>query len=395
MNEPVAAGQPLARAFLRVGGAPVANHQLGLLLALECQRIVVLARDLSPGLLAVQQAAEARGAQFHVAADARGLSRLVTANDELVVLSDGLLADHDAARALLDRGPTVLAQPVEAGLAAGFERIDLNTATAGALRMPGRLATQLAELPADCDVPSALTRIALQGGVPLCEIAPELRSGGRWLLVRNDADARAVQDEWLRATVSGGEVATPIAALSRTLVLSLGQRLLQGGAGALYCMVASFVLLLLASGLGWFEFVASGLLAAALAALLARIGKHFYQAEAGGWAGRKAGPMKSVLPVAIDAAIVAVLAWNPSHRVWETAFDRAFAPLVLILALHLGARVLDGAAGAWMADRFTLALVLALAAALGLAIPLAQALALVAIIAVIVLAPPRVRLTHD
>ena len=93
----------------------MANHQLGLLLALECQRIVVLARYLSPGLLAVQQAAEARGAQFHVAADARGLSRLVTANDELVVLSDGLLADHDAARALLDRGPTVLAQPVEAG----------------------------------------------------------------------------------------------------------------------------------------------------------------------------------------------------------------------------------------------------------------------------------------
>jgi len=395
MNEPVVAGQPLARAFLRVGGAPVANHQLALLLALECQRIVALARDLSPGLLAVQQAAEARGVQFHVAADARALARLITANDELVVLSDGLLADHDAARALLDRGPTVLAQPVEAGLAAGFERIDLNTATAGALRMPGRLAEQLAELPADCDAPSALTRIALQGGVPLSEIAPDLRTGGRWRLVRNDADTRAVQDEWLRAAVSAGESATPNSTLARMLVLSLGQRLLQGGVGGLYCHVAAFILLLVALGLGWFGFAASGLLGCALAALLVRVGSHLDRAEAGGMAARSGRPAVAALPMAIDATIVALLAWHPLHRVWETAFDRAFAPLVLVLALHLATRVLSGPAAAWMADRFALTVVLALAAALGLAIPVAQALALAAIITVIVLAPPRVRLTHD
>jgi len=395
MFEPVSAGQPMARAFLRVGGASLANHQLALLLALECQRVVVLARDLSPGLLAVQQAAEARKVQFHVASDARALARLVTANDELFVLSDGLLADREAARGLLGGGSVVLAQPVEAALAAGFERIDLNHATAGALRMPGRLAEQLAELPVDCDVSSALTRIALQAGVALREIPPELRSSKRWQLVRSEADARAVQDEWLRSAVSGDQAAAPGPTLARGLVLSLGHAMIQAGSGASPAFVASLVLLLVALGLGWFGFAVTGLVACALAVLARLTGALCERAETLAVTGGAHRLLAGALPLLTDASLVALLAWFPSGRVWETAFDRMFAPLVLVLAMHIAPRVLPGSAATWMADRFSLAVILAIAAALGLVTPLVQALALASLVAMIVLARPRGRLTHD
>ena len=63
-------------------------------------------------------------------------------------------------RSLLDEAPGVLVLPVEAGVAAGFERIDINHAWAGALRMPGRIVAGLGDLPADWNPVAALLRLA-------------------------------------------------------------------------------------------------------------------------------------------------------------------------------------------------------------------------------------------
>ena len=144
-------GEP-ARAHLRVGGVSLARHQLGVVLALGCQRIICIATSLDPELVALQHVAEDGGASFHCISAPMALLGLVSAGDELIALGEGLLAWPDLAIGQLDTASVVLVQPIEVGLAAGFERLDINHAAAGAMRIPGRLVERLAELPADCDI---------------------------------------------------------------------------------------------------------------------------------------------------------------------------------------------------------------------------------------------------
>ena len=183
----------LPRAFLRIGPASLARHQLSLALAMECQKIVCLAREMTAELVQLQHDSERSGARFHCVSSTRALAGQVTAHDEVVVISDGLLAPLDAATSLLEGPHAVIVQPIEAGIAAGFERIDLNFASAGLMRIPGRLFERLHELPADCDAPSALTRIALQAGIVQRPLPIEARDGLRWKLVHNEAEAHSAR----------------------------------------------------------------------------------------------------------------------------------------------------------------------------------------------------------
>ncbi|MDE2436891.1 MAG: hypothetical protein KGM49_11585, partial [Sphingomonadales bacterium] len=186
------------RAFLRIGGTTVAQQQLGLALALGCQRVVCVAHGLRAPLIALQHEAERAGVQFHVIAGPRPLLGLVTAQDEVLAFGDGLFASRREAVELLEQGQAVLVQPIEQGLAGGFERIDINHAAAAAMRIPGRLVDQLAELPTDCDAASALQRIALQGGVRQRSI-PSVADGHLfWTLVRSDDEAHAIEPRWIR-----------------------------------------------------------------------------------------------------------------------------------------------------------------------------------------------------
>ena len=87
------AGEPQGlRGDLTVGGRTLARHQLGLALALGCMRIIVVSESLTSDLVDLQRVAEAKGARFHLAASAHALLPLVTAEDDLIVLGDGLLA---------------------------------------------------------------------------------------------------------------------------------------------------------------------------------------------------------------------------------------------------------------------------------------------------------------
>ncbi|MFD1959660.1 hypothetical protein ACFSHP_12440 [Novosphingobium panipatense] len=157
-----------------MAGSSVAQHQLGTVIALGCQRVICMARGMSPELAALQHDAEDAGLQFAVVTAANQLSGLVTAADELVVISEGLFADAAQTVSLLEgHAPVVLVQPVEGALAAGFERIDINRATAGVMRAPGSLVERLHELPIDVDAVSALTRIALQSGTTMREVPPQ------------------------------------------------------------------------------------------------------------------------------------------------------------------------------------------------------------------------------
>ena len=198
MLEPAGIAGEAPRAFLRIGGLTVARQQLALALELRCDRVICIAPRLTAELVELQHLAEAAKCQFHVVANARALVGLVTTVDEVFVLGDGLFVSIPEAAALLEEGQAVLVQPIEQGLAAGFERIDLNHAGAAAMRLPGRLIERLAELPTDCDATSSLQRIALQAGVRQRPIPAPGKDGLFWTMVRSEDEAHALEPLWVR-----------------------------------------------------------------------------------------------------------------------------------------------------------------------------------------------------
>lgn len=385
MNEPAGAGFPAPRAFLRVGGVTVARHQLAVAIALDCQRIVCIARMVGTELLAIQHDAEAAGLQFHVVPDARGLAKLVTASDEVVVLSDGLLADPAVAGRLLGDGAVVLVQPVEEGLAAGFERIDLNQATAGAMRLPGRFVDGLAELPADCDILSALTRIALQGGAKTREIAADVRGSPRWRLVRDDAEARSLEEDWLRLHLGRRLAPTPGHELARLAVQGLGPTLLHAGHASRWLFASAGLLIAMTLIVAWFRLTWPGFVLLAIASVLGIAGEMLRRIEAG-VSSKPDATLSPHIPIGwtLDATIVVLAIQDQPLQAWESLADRAFPAVALMLVARLLSRSLPSNLAAWVEDRPGLFAILAVSAAFGLLAPALQlltvALALVGIL---------------
>ena len=391
--EPSTEGQ-LPRAFLRVGGLTVARQQLGIALALECERIICLASTLTPEVVQLQHLAEARGAQFYVISGPRPLLGLVTTSDEVIALADGLFGSTAEAVDLLSEGQAVLVQPIEQGLAAGFERIDLNHAAAGAIRIPGRLVEQIATLPADCDPISALQRIALQAGVRQRPIPAPGLDGLFWTLVRSDAEAHTLEPQWIRQRTRDTVPLGPARGLALLAVRSFGPALLHAGTGAQALVIAAVVIALLALGAGWFGLSVLGLGLVAMgwvlresAALLARIEQDAPSRRHGidsltayGWA--------------IDGVIVLLLGWGMGLAPGHSWLDQMFPPFMLIAQLRIVAAIHDGRWGAWLTDRSVLSVAL-LAALLGrIGSEAAHGGAVGAAIAVLALLAAKSRLTR-
>ncbi len=385
MLKPAGTTTVLPRAFLRIGPASLARHQLSLALGLDCQRIVCIASELSPELLKLQSDTERAGARFHIVTGAQGLAALVTANDDVLMIADGLLVPVDTASSLLEGSHAVLVQPAESGLAAGFERIDINQASAGLMRIPGRLAERLHELPADCDVDSALTRIALQAGVAQRPLPPEARDGLRWRLVRNEGEAHAAEAGWIALHLDGDGPLTPGTGIARFAVRNFGPAILHAGSGGNTLAIASACCLLIALGLAWVGFIVTALFFWAFSWIIRRAAALLMAVERESLA---LGPAKwSREPLfgwVHDAALVAVLAWNAAPFPGSSIWAAGFAPLILVSLLRLAPRLYSGPWGAWLTDRSLLGLLLAAIATAGVLPPgvqiLSAALALLAIL---------------
>ncbi|MFO1256328.1 MAG: hypothetical protein U1E37_11785 [Sphingomonadaceae bacterium] len=394
MLEPAAENGAGARAFLRIGGLTVARQQLALALALQCERIICIAPALSNPIVELQHLAERAGAHFHVIPGARPLVGLVTATDELIVLADGLFASTAEACDLLSDGQSVLVQPIEQGLAAGFERIDLNHAAAGAMRLPGRLVERLGDLPADCDAVSSLQRIALQAGVRQRMIPASGQDGLFWTLVRSDDEAHAIEPLWIRQRTRDAMPLGPARALALLGVRGLGPAMLHAGTGANAVLIGALVALLLALGAGWFGFVATGLGLCALgwflresAALLVRIERD------------ETGPRKGIDGLgayawAMDAVLVVLVAWGSLAQAGQPAYVRLFPPFMFVVLLRVVAALPTGRWKGWLTDRSLVALLLMSTVMMGIAAAAAHALAAAIAVAALALVGPGNRLTR-
>ncbi len=384
MLEPAHAGSSRPRAFLRLGGATLARHQLALALATGCGRIVCIARVFEPELIELQHQAERAGARFHVISGSRALSGLIIASDEILVICDGLVPAPAEALALLDRAPAILALPAETAVPAGFERIDINHAAAGLMLIPGRLIERLNELPADVDATSSLLRIALQSGISLRLVPQALTDNSKWLLVHNEDQAHAAELHWMERHTTGlGR--SPSAVLAALSVRRFGPALLHAGSGSRSLLFAALAFVALGAGAGWFGQVALGLGFCAPAWIFlqtAVIIEKIQLDSLGGKPPRLAsdGPFGVLIDVTIAGLLVSAMPAVPGESWWY----RGFAPVMLMAALRLVSRILRENWSAWLRDRLLLLLMLvglALADVLGLGVPaLAAALMLAGII---------------
>ncbi|WP_423142487.1 hypothetical protein ACOYW6_03805 [Parablastomonas sp. CN1-191] len=381
---------PAPRATLGIAGASVARQQVALALALGCERILVLAAPGLPGIDALEQAAVRGGAKLSPVSGAHGVVGGVTAADEVIVLADGLFASTGEAAQMLGGGAVVLTQPIEQGLAAGFERIDLNNAAAGAMRIPGRLVERLAELPADCDVTSALQRIALQAGVPQHPIPTPGSNGLFWTLVRSEDEAHALEPQWIRQRTRSEVMKGPGHALALAGVRRFGAALLHGG-GAWSVGLGAAALLLMAAGAGGLGAPRIGFVCAALAwlaqqafALLGRVESD--RPSDDGWLAEGSA-------IVLDIVLVALMVWALPVPVGVPLWQRLFAPVMLIGLLRLARVIVPTRWTGWLIDRALLAVVLLIADVSGNLAPAIALLALLLVVLGLAMAGRKARLT--
>lgn len=362
---PLRAGLPLA-------GTSVLARQAALLQALGAERVLCLAEASEPAILAAQHALEGAGVQFHALKGFAALPALVRAEDDLIVIADGLVPDPALVQALLARTGeaglrrVVATIPADHPLAAAhpedFERIDAARCWAGMLAMRGAPVQHLADFPADSDAIALLLRLALQSGTPTCDAGARGLTPDNWLLAHSAEEATRHETALIARAAASTDLRAPTVALAGTLARALvprgpGQsRAAAGGLAAALLLggVIAAAFRLPVTGLGLAGLGAfSAQVAQSLAAISARLG--------GGEPRSRSAP--DLLAGATDllAALSAWFALAP-WPAWQPL--AVLGPVTIILA-RIVAREASPAVAAVAGDRAGLLLVLALGAALG------------------------------
>lgn len=376
---------------LVLAGLSIAHRQLDLILALGCERVICIAQGVGQDLLALQHQAEAAGARFNAISDSQALLGLVNVTDEVVVVAEGLLPDTaEAQRALAEEG-RVLALPVEAGIAAGFQRIDLNHAWAGVLVMPGRLVERLSQLPPDCDTVAALLRIALQGQVPQRVLPEALLAERRWAIIGNLREIGEIEPIWVRRHLPAPNLFVPGRSIAGFAVRLLGLPLFDRGLrpemlGWLGAGIAAFGVVF-----AYWQWPVTGLMLLAVAWLFSEACKAFGQVvRAGLGHSHFGGRAEWLVAWLIDLSLAAILLFALPGG-WT---DRIFTVVVLLGSASLAGQLIGRKWAELAQDRLLLAAALALGAGFGLLLPAIQAICIVLMAVLVRFAHDRTQLTQ-
>lgn len=367
------AGQPCGV----VAGKTPAQRQLDFALAAGCERVIALGDGASPEAIALRHAAEGAGIRFQAMREGHGLLGAVRAADDLLVLAPGLLPESQAALTLLAKGHAVLVLPAGPGVAAGFERIDLDRAWAGALVVPGGLVERLAELPPESEPAAALLRIALQARAPDRWLSEDLLTEGAWTMLGGRSDLPVLEALWLARNLPPVVPRSPGQRLSLLALRAFGVRLLAAPRAVPALLGGTAAVLAGGIGATLYGLAPLGFLLVGLGAVLANLAGGLKQLRdapfvrpRGRWSIFAALPW--LVDVALGACAILSIDGALAHRL--------FPSLVLIGALH-AVRPADWQnPGALFGDRGLLALFLAVAALVGLAEPALMLLSLLLLV---------------
>jgi hypothetical protein len=369
-------GQPRSAdgsAPLVLAGKTLARRQLDFALAAGCGCVIALGDGGSPEAIALRHAAEAAGARFQAIRDSHGLLGAVHAEDELLALAPGLLPEAAAALELLSKGKVVLVLPAGAGTAAGFERIDLERAWAGALVVGGAHVERLSDLPADIEPASALVRIALQAHLKERRLPDNLIADGSWTILRSGAGTPAIEQGWLNRHLAAATPSEPTRWLADRALRPFAVRLLAMGRSAEATVAGAVTVLAASVFAAWYGLAAVSFALVPPGAVLAQAALALAGLRLAPFGRARAGSgLLAALPWLVDAAILGC-SFFAIDGSW---LHRLFPPLVLLGVLRMP-RPADPAG--WTAlpgDRGLLAVLFAVAAGFGLAEPAIMLLSL-------------------
>lgn len=316
---------------VRLGGRPVAWHQLQAALGLGCERIVCLVDVPGPALAQIQREAEARGVKFSAIANSRALSGLVNAADTLFVFAPGVLPDREWLNQALGARAGIASLPAERATEQGFERIDRDRAWGGVLATRGDAVEALAALPHDADPIAGLLRVALQRGGRCVDVPERWLDDGRWAMLGDVKSARRVEAGWQVRHVPPPAVTRPGEALAHIIARTL----LPGSANrprlAPSLRIGGIVLAVAGGVAGYFGSTVGGLVALLLAALVGEVGERlarFARAGAGAAPSRRWSDVREGV---LDLALVAIAASPEAFASWSAPFTA----LVLAAAMRL------------------------------------------------------------
>lgn len=355
------AGQPP----VTLAGKTLAHRQLDFALAAGCEGVIALGDGGSAEAIGLRHAAEAAGARFQAIRDSHGLLGAVRAEDELLAFAPGLLPEAAEAIDLLGKGKVVLVLPAGAGVAAGFERIDLDRAWAGALVVGGAHVERLSDLSADIEPASALVRIALQGHVKERRLPDDLITDGSWIVLREGAAAPPIEEGWLKRHLAAATPWMPTRWLAIQALRPFAARLLAAGR-SVEALAAGAAVILAASVLAaWFGLATLGFALIPVGAVLAHVALALAGLRVAPFGRARRKDFAAFLPWLVDAALLvcSILAIEGG------GLHRLFPPLVMLGTLHL---LRPAEPAGWLAlpgDRGVLAALLAVTAGFGLAEP--------------------------
>lgn len=295
-----------------------------------CTGLFILGGGGGPEAVGTRLVAERQGLKVREIATPHALAGAIAPGDLLLVLHQQVLPSASDWWQQATHQGLVLTFPAAAGVEAGFERIDLARAWAGALLMPGNTVHRLLELPEDVEAAPALLRVALQAGVPELRLPGEVLASGAWPVLGRGVPVRLHEEKWLaqRLAVSPAADTTLTGRLCRAALRRWGTSLPGrsaavpatlgiGGALAAAGVAAGFY----GAGAAGFALVALASLALELAGAIALLQR-----------GRE--QLAHHLPKlrwVIDLALLATGYLGVEGR-W---FRQVFPALVLVLALNL------------------------------------------------------------
>lgn len=379
-------------AFRRFAGKSVLARQIDCAAHLGCERVLCLAGTQGPDLAAAKAHAERAGMRFDAVETIPRLSAQVTADDEVILIEDGILPDQAILVEALSTRPAVLAFPEDPALELGFERLDANRAWSGALRTRGDCVARLSDLPADCDLASSLLRIALQSGTRVIELDPAPLADRTWQRRVDRQAAQSTEWRWVARQVKPASFAAP----ARAIVERIGLRWAHDAAGGRWARVPHAVALAAGSLaafsalIGWPMLGLGALLAGSAGLSVAGI---FERVEALGAPPRGAGRALKAAGVVRDALLAALV----SMQVMTVpAWLGIVLPVMLMGLLWLGEATAGPRARELFGDRILLLILLIAAVYFGSSTTAVAALGVVALGALLWAAlAPKKQLTAD
>lgn len=350
-------------AFRRIGSADVLSLQALTCRRLECAKVICLTSDAPAELDRLRQFCRNAGIPLIFAKSASDVRREVTADEEVLVMDEGLLPGPDASAALATERPVIYARDAHDAQWQAMERIDADHRWAGVMLLPGRCAEELSRLPEDVDVVSALLRIGLQRHV---SIKPVPEGQVPPLFLTRDLGEMQLREHgagWLTSLARPSGFAQPLKGFAERIALHFstahgGRTSLRASlAAALATLTAALVAIYFGYSVTALLFATVGSAAVAAHEVLSRLTRSFaFESE-------RSGKKNLLLGWARDAVIALIVAFG-SPNLALTAGAFLAAVFVLTLTLRPGSQAADRTA--FLRDRVLICLALAMCTFAGL-----------------------------